>query len=150
MKARMWGVAILAGALSVGTIGALAQQGTTPENQAPTQSQTQTTQPRWGMMGGGGMMGQGNGGQWNAGMFNAMVQHHQQMSELMTKIMQSMTGLQNEKDPKALASKMAQHKALLEQMQQQMTRQGGMMQNFAAGKSCPFAGTAPNSGDSTK
>jgi hypothetical protein len=59
-----------------------------------------------------------------------MMAHHQQMTETMNKLMQSMTAIQNEKDPAALKSKLAEHRALIEQMQSQMMQQGGMMQNM--------------------
>ncbi len=42
-----------------------------------------------------------------------MTVHHQQMTETMNKLMQSMTAIQNEKDPAALKSKLAEHRALL-------------------------------------
>jgi uncharacterized coiled-coil protein SlyX len=98
-----------------------------------------------GMMGGGaggGMMGGG----MMMGMMGQMTTHHQQMTELMNKLMQSMTAIQNEKDPAALKAKMAEHQALLDQMRDQMGEQGGMMQNMSGQmqRSCPMMGnTAP-------
>jgi hypothetical protein len=53
-----------------------------------------------GMMGGGIMM---------MGMMGQMTTHHQQMTELMNKLMQNMTAMQNEKDPAALKAKLAEH-----------------------------------------
>ena len=61
-------------------------------------------------------------------MMGQMTTHHQQMSSLMNKMMSSMAGIQNEKDPDALKSKLAEHQALLNQMHNQMTQQGKMMQ----------------------
>jgi len=59
-----------------------------------------------------------------------MMARHQQMTETMNKLMQSMTAIQNEKDPAALKSKLAEHRALLEQMRNGMMQQDGMMQNM--------------------
>jgi hypothetical protein len=96
------------------------------------QSAGQTTEPSPGMMG-RGMMGQG--------MMGPMMSHHQQMSELMNKLTQSMAALESEKDPAALKSKLAEHRALLEQMRTQMTQQSGMMQRMAAqAGNCPMMG----------
>ena len=64
------------------------------------------------------------------GVMSQMMTHHQQMTETMNRLMQSMTAIQNEKDPAALQSKLAEHRALLEQMRSQMMQQGGVMQNM--------------------
>jgi hypothetical protein len=50
------------------------------------------------------------------------------MSTLMNKLMQSMAAIQNEKDPEALKSKLAEHEALLNDMRTQMMQQGDGMQ----------------------
>ena len=60
---------------------------------------------------GGGMMGQRQGmmGQgMMGGVMSQMTTHHQQMTEFMNKLMQSMAALQSEKDPAALKSKLAE------------------------------------------
>ena len=49
------------------------------------------------------------------------------MTDLMTKLMDSMKAVESEKDPAALKQKLAEHRALLEQMRTQMMQQGGMM-----------------------
>lgn len=54
-----------------------------------------------------------------------LVTHHQQVSALMDKLMQSMAAIQSEKDPAALKSKLAEHAT--EGMHDQMVRQGNMM-----------------------
>jgi hypothetical protein len=64
------------------------------------------------------------------GMMGQMGAHHQQMVELMNRLMQSMSAIEAEKDPAALKTKLAAHKALLEQMHSQMMVQGGMMQRM--------------------
>jgi hypothetical protein len=87
------------------------------------------------------MMGQGQG---MMGMMGQMTTHHQQMTELMNKLVQSITAIQSEKDPAALKAKIAEHQALLAQMRDQMTQQGGMMQNMSGQiqQSCPMTGNA--------
>ena len=128
MRCKMLAVAGLASILA---IGAFAQQ----------QGQTSPSQTNPGMMGQGqGMMGGGM-----MGMMGQMTTHHQQMTELMNKLMQSMTAIQNEKDPAALKAKIAEHQALLAQMHEQMTQQGGMMHNMSGQlqRSCPMMGNTP-------
>src|ERR1035438_6601102 len=94
-----------------------------------------------GMMGGGMMMGS----------MGQMMTHHQQMSELMNKLMQNMTAIQNEKDPAVLKAKIAEHQALLVQMHDQMTQQGGVMQNMSGQiqRSCPMTGNTSPPSDKT-
>lgn len=83
-----------------------------------------------GMMGGGMMMGQ-------------MMSQHQEMSQLMDKMMQSMTAISSEKDPAKLKALLAEHAALLDQMHTKMMGQGNMMQNMAGQmKNCPMMGEA--------
>src|SRR5690349_9697489 len=77
---------LVAGLASTLAIGALAQK----------QGQTSPSQPNPGMMGQGqGMMGGGP----MVGMMGQMTTHHQQMTELMNKLIQNMAAIQNEKDP---------------------------------------------------
>jgi hypothetical protein len=86
MRYKMLAVAGLASTLA---IGALAHQ----------QGQTSPSQPKPGMMGQG--RGMTSGGMM-MGMMGQMTNHHQQMTELMNKLMQNMTAIQSEKDPAAL------------------------------------------------
>ena len=53
-----------------------------------------------------------------------------------------MTAIQNEKDPEVLKSKLAEHQALLNQMQSQMMQQGKMMQMMSGQikTNCPVGG----------
>ena len=78
-----------------------------------------------------GMMGQGkmNGGM---NMMGQMSSHHQRVTTLMNKLMQSMDAIQSEKDPAALKSKLAEHEALLKQMRAEMTQQGAMMKSMSS------------------
>jgi hypothetical protein len=140
MKSRFLAVASLAAALSAFSIGAAAQHA-----HSFAQARTSQEQSGPGMMG-GGMMGQGQG-RMGQGMMGQMMSHHQQMSELMNKLMQSMSAMQNQKNSSALNKQMAEHKALLDQMRSQMMQQGRMLQNFAGQvqKSCPAL-----NGDTTK
>jgi hypothetical protein len=123
---------LVAGLASTLAIGAFAQQ----------HEQTPPNQPDPGMMGGGMMMGR-------------MMAHHREMSALMTEAMQNMTAIQNEKDPAALKAEIAEQQALLTQLHEQMTMQGGMMQNMMqkmpgrAQRNCPMAGDTPPPGDKT-
>jgi hypothetical protein len=89
-----------------------------------------------------GMMGQGMTGGGMMGMMGQMTKHHQQMSGLMIKLMASMKAIEDEKDPAVLKSKLAEHRALLEQMHTQMTQQGGMMKEMSGMmmKNCPIMG----------
>jgi predicted lipid-binding transport protein (Tim44 family) len=138
--------ALLTVSLAVFVVGGAAQKS--QENSQNQNTQGQTTP---GMMGGGMMgqgMGQGQGGMMSGGMMGGMGQmmtHHQQMSGLMNKLMESMTAIQNEKDPEALKSKLAQHQELLNQMHSHMMQQDKMMQMMSGQikTNCP-AGDAVN------
>ena len=120
------------GSIAKGSLANQAQQG------QATQGQTNP-----GMMG-GGMMGQGQGmmGGGVTGMMGQMSTHHQQMTGLMNKLMQSMAAIQSEKDPEVQKSKLAEHQALLNQMRSQMMEQGNMMQMMSGQikQSCPGSG----------
>jgi uncharacterized coiled-coil protein SlyX len=63
----------------------------------------------------------------------------------MSKLMQSMAAIEAEKDPAALKAKLAEHRALLEQMRSHMTNQGEMMQQMMGCTQPPAAsgGTQP-------
>ena len=100
----------------------------------------QAAQSKPGMMGGGMMGGS------MMGMMGQMQSHHQKMSDLMTKLMASMKAIEDEKDPAALKSKLAEHRALLEEMHTQMMQQGGMMKGMPA----EFKKECPQMGDKTK
>jgi hypothetical protein len=141
MKTKIVTSTFLAAALFAFGIGASAQRSTGPQT---PQDQTAQGQSNPGMTG-GGMMGQGSGqgqGMMGGGMMGQMTTHHQQMTGLMNKLMQSMTAIQNEKDPEALKSKLAEHQALLDQMHGQMMQQGRRMQMMSGQmkQNCPGAG----------
>jgi hypothetical protein len=131
MKAKWIGVLSLAVVFALLAGGAVALRAQAPTN--PPAPRDQTT-----MMGGGGGMGM-------MGMMGQMNAHHEQMSTLMNQLMQSMTAIQNEKDPAALQSKLAEHRALLEKMHSQMMNQGGMMNNFSEQmqQNCPMPKVTP-------
>ena len=96
---------------------------------------------------GQGMMGQGQGmmGGGMTGMMGQMTTHHQTMTALMNKLVESMAAIQSEKDPEALKSKLAEHQALLNQMRGQMMQQGKRMQMMSGQiqQSCPGAADTP-------
>lgn len=133
MKYKMLLVSILAAALSAFAIGAAAQHDEHHADQQPTPDQSTP-----GMMGQGqGMMG-GTTGTGMMGMMTQMNQmmgqmttHHQQMTGLMTQMLDGMNAIGNEKDPAALRQKLGEHRKLMEQMRSQMVQQGGMMQNMS-------------------
>jgi len=135
MRFKMFAVAALASILAMGAFAR--QQGQTSPSQ-PNPGQASPGMMGQGGMGGGMMMGQ-------------MMAHHQQMTELMNKLMQSMTAIQNEKDAAALKVKIAEHQALLAQMRDQMAQQGGMMHNVSAQMqhNCPMMGFTPPPSDTT-
>jgi hypothetical protein len=86
------------------------------------QGQTTQDQSQPGMMGtAGGMMG----------MMGKMKGNQQQMFHLMQKLMTGMKAIEDEKDPAALKSKLAEHQALLNHMHAQMTQQGIMMSDVS-------------------
>jgi len=94
---------------------ALAQQG----DPAPGKSGAMDhVQMGGGMMGGHMMMGQ-------------MMAQHQEMSEQMSKMMQSMKAINAEKDPAKLKALLAEHAALMDQMHTKMMSQGKMMHDMA-------------------
>ena len=81
-----------------------------------------------GMMGGQMMMGQ-------------MTTQHQEMSQLMSKMMQSMAAINVEKDPAKLKTLLPEHTALLDQMHSKMMSQGNMTHELAGQmKNCPAMG----------
>ena len=137
MRHKLFAALSLLASLSAFVIGGAAQKA-----QQDPQGQTTQGQSTPGMMGGGmmgqsadqrqGMMGQGMMGQGMMGTMGQMTTHHQQMSALMSKLMESMAAIQNEKDPEALKSKLADHRALLDQMHGQMMRQGKMMEMMSS------------------
>ena len=99
---------------------ALAQQGTPPPGNSGPMGRR--------MMGGQMMMGQ-------------MTTQHQEMSQLMSKMMQSMTAINAEKDPAKLKALLAEHAALMDQMHAKMMSQGNMMHDMAGQmKNCPAMG----------
>src|SRR5579864_860335 len=149
MKTRIFTSTFLAASLLAFGIGAAAQRSAgdqTQQNQS-TQGQTNSGMMGGGMMGQGAGQGQGMMGGGMMGMMGQMTTHHQQMSTLMNKLMQSMAAIQNEKDPEALKSKLAEHQALLSQMRSQMMQQGNMMQMMSGQikQSCPGAGDTAKS-----
>jgi hypothetical protein len=135
VRFKTFSASLIAAVLTAFSVGAAGQS-----NQQPAQnpSQSQTMQSRQGMMG-GGMKG--------TNMMGPMEMHHQQMLDVMNKLMRSMAAIQNEKDPEALKQKLAEHSALLKQMQDQMTQQGKMMRSMSGMtmRNCPAASdsTAP-------
>jgi uncharacterized coiled-coil protein SlyX len=129
-------IAALMLAMSAFAVGGLAQRATQDQ---PSQPQIQQPAPRM-------MQGMGTTGQVGiAGPMGQMMNRHQQMMDNMSKLMQSMAAIEAEKDPAALKAKLAEHRALLEQMRSHMTNQGEMMQQMMGCTQPPAAsgGTQP-------
>jgi cell fate (sporulation/competence/biofilm development) regulator YmcA (YheA/YmcA/DUF963 family) len=147
MKAKIFTSMILAGTLFAFGLGSAAKR--TSADRAP-QGQTTQGQTNSGMMGQGAAQNQGMMSGGMTGMMGQMTAHHQTMSALMNKMMESMAAIQSEKDPEALKAKLAEHQALLKQMQSQMMQQGNMMQMMSGQmkQTCPGAGE--NSAQPTK
>ncbi len=78
-----------------------------------------------------GVMGQGMTGGGMMRMMSTMKGNQQQMFHLMEKLMASLKSIEDEKDPAVLKSKLAAHQALLDQMHEQMTRQGAVMSDLS-------------------
>jgi hypothetical protein len=74
-------------------------------------------------------------------MMGQMMAQHQEMSELMSKMMQSMTAINAEKDPAKLKALLAEHAALMNRMHGEIMSQGNMMHDMAGQmKNCPGIG----------
>jgi hypothetical protein len=131
MRYRMMKMGVLAVALTIFASGAVAQhEEHHPEGQG---TESQTTQPKAqnptqpGMMGGGMMM--------------MMMGQNRQMSDNISKIMQNMAAMQNEKDPAKMRSMVAAQSTMMQQMRDQMMQQSGMMQGMSAMmQGCPMMG----------
>jgi hypothetical protein len=148
MRHNLLTASLLLIGLSAFVVGGAAQK-----SQEEPKDQTTQGQSTPGMMGGGGMgrnegRSQGTMGGGMMGNMGQMTTHHQQMSTLMSKLMDSMAAIQNEKDPAALQSKLAEHRALLDQMRGQMMQQGKMMEMMSGqvNANCGARGDAGKSG----
>ena len=148
MKRKLMIFAILAIAMAAFVISGAAQrpqnyQDPSPQDQS-RQDQSRPGAPGGGMMGGGMMMGMSMGM-----MIGQMSAHHDEITETMAKVMQSMNAItQNERNEKALRAKLAEHRALLDQLQTQLQEEGGTMRNMTQMMGGPAAvspsGPAPS------
>jgi len=122
----MKAIAVVALTLTISAfaVGGFVQR---PAQGQTSQAQAQQSMPRMMQQMGGGMMGSGTG---TTGQMGQMMNRHQQMMGNMSKLMQSMAAIEAEKDPAALKAKLAEHRALLEQVRSQMMDQGEMMQQM--------------------
>lgn len=59
-------------------------------------------------------------------MTSRIMTRHEEICETVDKLMDSMTAIENEKDPAALKSRLAEHRALLEHVQDQLIQQSMM------------------------
>jgi hypothetical protein len=138
MRFKLGTVSALALILAASTLGG-GGQSSQQDSQDQNAKQYQPGMMHQHMMGGGmmGTMGQ-------------MAGRHQQMTTLMNKLMESMTAIQNEKDPTALKAKLAEHAALLKQMHDQMMQQGGMMQSMSGQIRANYPGAVDNTNKPSK
>ena len=134
--------AIGAAALTL-AIAAFAAGGLVPRR-AQDSASSQQPKPTARMMPsmGSGHMG---GGMVTAEQMQQMMNRHQQMTDRMDKLMQSMAAIEAEKDPAALKAKLAEHRALLDEMRSHMRQQGDMMEQMMGCNQPPAAagGTEP-------
>ena len=137
MRYKVVTASILAATLSAFTIAGAAQRSQKDPQDQTTQDQSKPRATGQGMMGDGMMMGMMMG--MSMGQIAA---HHEEMTETMNKLMQSMAAIRNEKDPEALKSKLAEHQALLDRMRSQMMQQGNRMHMMSGNikSNCPMAG----------
>jgi len=124
MRYRKIAILILAAPLAFALVTSARNPQQGPQSQA-TRDQSKPCGPGQGMMG-------------SDVMTSRMMTRHEETREVMNMLMDSMTAIENETDPAALKSKLAEHRALLEQMRKQMTQQS-MMQSMIR----EMGGTAP-------
>lgn len=105
--------------------GLVAQQQTTPSPNTKQQMKAKMQEK----MKGGGMMGQ-------------MMAQREEMSQLMSKLKDSMTAVKSEKNPGALQTKIAEHAALLDTLAAKMSAQQSMMDNMMQTMMAPENGKA--------
>ena len=115
MRYKRVAVLILAAPLAAFAIASSAH-----DPQQESRDQTIQDQSKPGVPG-GTIMGPGMNG-----MPSHMMARHEEICETMDKLMQSMTAIENEKDPAALKSRFAEHRALLEHVQDQLIQQSMM------------------------
>lgn len=142
MTHKILTASFLAAALSVFSVGAIAQH---PKGNSPNQSDQTQSAP--GMMGGGmmghGGMGQGMmNGQGMYGMMGRMMAQHQQMSALMDQAMGTMGHMQSGMAPAAMRENLSALRSQMREMRGLMMRQGRMMHNLAGQiqNNCPATG----------
>jgi hypothetical protein len=150
MKTKLFTISIFAATLVTFGIAAVAQKSQQNLLGQATQNQSQPGMMSGGMMGQGEGQGEGQGqgmmGGGMMGMMGQMTTHHQQMSSLMNKMMANMTAIQNEKGPATLKSKLAEQQSMLNEMHNQMSQQGKMMQMMSGQMKteCPAGGAVSN------
>lgn len=71
-----------------------------------------------------------------SGTMAQMTSHYQKMSTLMDKLMHSMSVMESENNPEALAQELSDHGALLKQMQDEMTQHGKIMHDMSTMNNC--------------
>lgn len=71
-----------------------------------------------------------------------MMSHHREMVELVDQLRKSLDTLESEKEPSAMKQKLAEHRALLDQLQTKMKHGSEMMQQMNEHmKTCPMMGS---------
>lgn len=104
-------------------LAAFALANAARHSQQDAQDQTTQDQCKPRLPGGSVKMRSGRGMMGSDVIASRMMARHEAMHGTMNKLMDSMTAIENEADPAALKSKLAEHRALLEQMRNQMAQQ---------------------------
>lgn len=118
-------VLILATPLAAFAIASSARHPTQESRDQTIQDQSKPGEP-------GGGMGSGMNG-----MPSRMMTRHEEICETIDKLMQSLTAIENEKDPAALKSRLVEHRALLEHVRDQVIQQSMMQQMSRAPRILP-------------
>lgn len=125
MRYKKFFLLILAAPLAALALANEARHSAQDSQDQTTQDQHRPAMPSGGPMG-PGMMRSGQDMMGASMMTSRLMAHYEGMCETMDKLMASMTTIENEKNPAVLKSKLAEHRALLEQMRDQVVQQSMM------------------------
>jgi len=112
MRYQRIALLIVAAPLAAFAISSSARHPTQESRDQTIQDQSKPGVP------GGTIMGPGMNGTPSR-----MMTRHEEICETVDKVMESMTAIENEKDPAALKSRLAEHRVLLEHMRDQVIQQ---------------------------
>jgi hypothetical protein len=115
MRYQRIAVLIVAAPLAAFAIAGSARHPTQESRDQTIQDQSKPVVPE------GTIMGPGMNGTPSR-----MMTRHEEICETVDRLMESMTAIENEKDPAALKSRLAEHRALLEHVRDQVIQQSMM------------------------